>query len=189
MGIDRLRMVKAFDEGIDRLEQALRDCPADRWQASVWPVLRTDPWVWPSAGTEPVPERTEETIQQLSAFWVVAYHALFFLDLYATIDASTFSVPPYAANGPEELGFAADGAVALPGPAFGRDALLEWAEHGRQKVHATITAVTDEQLATLLTGHHPRAGETFEQVLRVNLAHVDEHGSQLAGLVSPSAPA
>lgn len=180
MTIDRAAMTAAFHDAIDRLEQALAACRDDRWEASVWPVPRTDPWVWPAPGVTPVPERTDESIQAFSAFWGVAYHTLWFLDFYASINPTGFESPDYIRGGPEELGFADDGAVALPGPSFTRDALLAYVAHGRTKVTATLADATEAELATPMPGGHPWAGTTLADLLRVNLNHVVDHGSRLA---------
>ena len=176
-------MKQDFDAAIDRIERALRACPDDRWEQSLWPVPRTDPWVWPSPGVEPVRERTDESIQRFSAFWCVAYHALWFLDYYGTPPGQPFDSPDYVKGGPEELGFAADGAVAVPGPSFDRDAMLRYADHGRRKIQATLASVTDTELAIPCPDEHPRAGETFAELLHVNLDHLVEHGSQMERFV------
>ena len=184
MGIDRDGMGERFEEAIDRLEAAVRDCPPHLWHESLWPVPRTDPWVWPQPGVEPVPERTDESIQRFSAFWCVAYHALFFLDLYATPIGRPFELPDDIKGGPEDLGFGADGAVAVPNETWPQEALVRYADHGRRKIRETLASVTDEDLARRCPNDHPRAGQTFGEVLQVNLAHVREHGGQLADFLA-----
>ena len=181
--IDRAELVRRFDAALDRLEAALRDCPEEHWDDSVWPVPRTDPWVWPQPGIEPVPERTDASIQRFSAFWCIAYHCLWFLDYYLTTGDESFDSPEYVKGGPEELGFAADGAVAVPGATFPRDALLRYLDHGRRKVHDVVPSVDAAVLARPCPDDHPRAGETFGQVWLVNASHVEEHGAQLAAFV------
>ena len=183
MKLDREALVTRFDVALDRLETAVRECPDEHWNDSVWPVPRTDPWVWPHPGVEPVPERTDETIQRFSAFWCVAYHALWFLDFYLETGGRPFDSPAYVKGGPEELGFAADGAVAVPGETFPRDALLRYAAHGRHKVHEVIPEADDAVLARPCPSDHPRAGETYGQVWLANVAHVEEHGAQLEAFV------
>ena len=178
--IDREALVRRYDAALDVLEHALTACPDDRWHDSVWHVPRTDAWVWPQPGVEPVPERTDESIQRFSAFWCVAYHCLWFLDYYLTTGDDAYETPEYMQGGPEELGFAADGAVAVPNETWPREALLRHLEHGRRKAHDVIPRVPDEVLDRPCPNHHPRAGETFGQVWLVNVAHVEEHGAQLA---------
>ena len=50
----------AFEAAIDRLEAALRECPDDLWDRSIWVVKKTDPWIWPKDGQ--AHGRTEESI-------------------------------------------------------------------------------------------------------------------------------
>jgi hypothetical protein len=166
-----------FEVAIADLEAAIRECPDDRWEASVWEVKQTDAWMWPLPGTEPIPERTVESIQRQSHFWVVAYHCLWFLDQYSAAD---FDMPTRfveARGGPEELPFpAADGAAPLPGQAIGRDVLLRYLDWGRAQLRERIGTV---DMATPVGSHHPHAGKTLAQLYQVNLDHLREHGGQL----------
>jgi hypothetical protein len=179
MQIDRTALVEEYRAAIDALERTLRACPEELWDRSVWPVRTTDPWVWPAAGTEPVPERTEESIQRFSAFWVVAYHCLWFLDYYATNDAERFRSPEMVRGGPEEQGFAADGAVALPTGQVSRAVLLEYTAYCRRKVEEEIRRAAEADFRRPRPSGHPHAGETYAELLEGNLAHVREHGGQL----------
>ena len=183
VALDRLELCRQFDAAIDDLEQALRDCPDDMWEASMWHVPRTDPWVWPNPGTEPIPERTDESIQQFSAFWSVAYHCLWFLDFYVTANPASFESPEYVRGGPEEMAWPEDGAAPLPGPAFDRKALLAYADHGRRQVRQRIETIPDEALDARCQPGHPHAGKTLRELLDVNLAHVREHGGQMLQFV------
>jgi DinB family protein len=183
----RRKLCVAFDEAVDVLEGALRECPDGLWEASLWHVPRTDPWVWPAPDTEPVAERTDESIQRLSAFWVVAYHCLWFLDFYTTVDPSEFQSPEYVRGGPEEMAWPADGAAPLPGPAFSRDVLVRYAAHGRQRVKTRITETPDDEFDARCPAGHPHAGETLRELLQTNLDHMREHGQQLADFVRASA--
>jgi hypothetical protein len=184
----RRKLCAAFDEAVDVVEGALRECPDASREASMWHVPRTDPWVWPTPDTEPVVERTDESIQRFSAFWVIAYHCLFFLDLYVTADASGFETPEYVRGGPEEMEWPEDGAAPLPGPAISRESLLAYAGHGRRRVRHSIETMTEDDFEARCPAGHPRAGQTVRELLETNLAHVREHGRQLADFVRAAAP-
>lgn len=181
--VDRRQLCEQFDVAIDDLEAALRDCPDELWAASMWHVPRTDPWVWPAPGVEPVPERTDESIQQFSAFWVVGYHCLWFLDFYVTADPSGFESPEYIRGGPEEMAWPADGAAPFAHRVFSREDLLAYAEHGRRQVRERIESMPEEELAARCSSNHPHAGKTLRELLQVNLAHVREHGGQMLEFV------
>ncbi len=166
-----------FDAAIDDLAMALRTCPDNAWEESVWEVKRTDRWIWPKPGVEPIPERMTESVQRCSAFWAVAYHCIWFLDQYS---AAGFQMPTAfveARGGPEELPFpAADGAAPLPGPAISRDVLLRFLDFGRRQLHERIATVN---MTERVAQRHPHAGKTLGELYEVNLAHLREHGGQL----------
>lgn len=169
--------IEDFEAAIDDLETALRECPEDRWEQSVWEVKKTDAWMWPAPGVEPIPERTIESIQRQSHFWAVAYHCLWFLDQYS---GSDFEMPTKlvdARGGPEEIPFPApDGAAPLPGPAISRDVLLRYLDFGRQQLRERISVLDMDAPVSM---QHPHAGKSLGQLYDVNLAHLREHGAQL----------
>jgi hypothetical protein len=175
-------VLREFESAIDRLEQALRDCPAEHWESSVWVVRRSDPWMWPREGVGD--GRTEADIQVFSAFWLIAYHCLFFLDLYCWDQTGSFATPPEFADGPEDQGIDEHGAARFPNVGYSREQLLGYADFCRARVRRTLANLTDSQRATKLRRGHPHAGKTFEQLLQVNLAHVREHGEQLSSFVA-----
>jgi hypothetical protein len=180
---DRAEVAQQFKDAIDDLERALRQCPAELWEASIWPVARTDPWMWPREGTTPIPERTEQSIQQFSFFCNVAYHCLWYLDFYLTTDIAAFRSPDMVRGGPEEQDMADDGAARLPNPRYPRETLLAYLDYGRRRASERIRTVTNEELSALCPPNHPHAGKSLGQLLAVNLAHVQEHAAQLLAFV------
>lgn len=140
-----------FSSAIDMLENALRACPDSLWHAR----LSNDHTLPP----------------EFSEFWYVAYHTLFWLDLYLSGSQDGFAPPaPFTLA---EL----DPAGLLPERPYTRDELLAYLEHGRRKCRATIESLTDD---------HARRpcifswGEVyFLELLLDNMRHVQEHGAQL----------
>lgn len=175
-------MLSEFESAIDRFARALKDCPDEYWNSSLWVVKRTDPWMWPKNGDGD--GRTEEMIQVFSSFWLIAYHCLFFLDLYCWDETGTFATPPEFANGPEDQGIDEFGAARFPNVTYSREQLLNYVEYCRRRVRETLANLTDTQRAIRLSPGHPHAGKTFEQLLGVNLAHVREHGAQLSKFIA-----
>lgn len=175
-------MLGDFEGAIDRFERALRDCPNEHWGSSLWIVRRTDPWMWPRRGNGD--GRTEEAIQVFSAFWLIAYHCLFFLDLYCWDERGTFATPAEFANGPEDQGIDEFGAARFPNVAYTREQLLGYVEYCRGRVRETLLSLTPERRAIKLRPGHPHAGKTFEQLLGVSLAHLREHGDQLTAFIA-----
>ncbi|HEX6488257.1 MAG TPA: DinB family protein [Candidatus Dormibacteraeota bacterium] len=175
-------MLAEFEIAIDRLERAIRGCPEEHWGSSLWVVKRTDPWMWPKGG--PGDGRTEAAIQVFSQFWLIAYHCLFFIDLYCWDETGHFATPPEFANGPEDQGIDEFGAARFPNVSYSREQLLGYLAYGRGRVRTTLGGLTDAQRAIKLRPGHPHAGKTFEQLLGVNLAHVREHGDQLTAFIA-----
>jgi hypothetical protein len=142
---------RQFGSAIDMLENAMRACPDDLWKVQLWPV------------TAPNPE--------LSAFWYIAYHTLFWLDLYLTGAVEGFAPPePFTLD---EL----DPAGLTPERTYTKDELQTYLEHDRTKCQATIDLLTDErawQICKFPWGEVP-----FLELLLDNMRHVQEHAAQL----------
>jgi hypothetical protein len=180
----RAQLAASFEQAIDVVENAIRQCSDDLWQASLWRVRRTDPWVWPTkdenAGT-----RTEEQIQVFSSFWLVAYHCLFFADYYLWDGVGDWSTPPAFAGGAEDQAIGPDGAAVLPNLVYTREQLLNYAAHCRARARAVLGNLTAEQTRRRCGPRHPHREKTFGELLEVNLVHIGEHGAQLRTAVQP----
>ena len=74
--IDNEMLWRQFGAAIDMLGDALRDCPDELWEKSLW---EDQPDQWVAAG--------------FSAFWYLGYHTLFWLDLYLTGAEEGFAPP------------------------------------------------------------------------------------------------
>jgi hypothetical protein len=169
-----------YEAAIDELEQAIRGCPDEMREASLWNVERTDPWIWPADGKGDG-THTDESIQVFSAFWYVAYHCIFDLDFYLSGGPPEFSTPePF--GGPEEHGADERGAQ-LPYPVYTRAELLGYLAHGQAKAARTLATLTNEQVEAPCPPGSPYAGRPFGDLLEINLAHLQEHGRQLAGFL------
>lgn len=146
---------RQFGAAMDMLENALHGCPDGLWAEPLW----NDPQ--PCAG--------------LSEFWYVAYHALFWLDLYLTGTDDGFSPPaPFDLN---EL----DPAGLLPERQFTREELLAYLEHNRRKCRAAIENLTDERARQ--TCKFPWGELSYAELLLDNMRHVQEHAAQLSMLL------
>jgi hypothetical protein len=142
---------RQFGASIDMLENALRACPGELWIARLW----SDP-----------KQRSE-----FSEFWYVAYHTLFWLDLYLSGSIEGFTPPaPFTLD---EL----DPAGLLPERRYTRDELLSYLDHGRQKCRTTIETLTDDQAHQLCKFSWGEV--SFAELLLDNMRHVQEHAAQL----------
>jgi len=101
---------RQFGAAIEMLENALLACPDELWS-----------------------DRSRRP-----EFWYVAYHTLFYLDVY-----SSGSVKAYTPPAPFTLSELEDD--VMPPRVYGKDELLAFLVHGRQRCRAAIETMTDDK--------------------------------------------
>lgn len=141
-----------FGAAIDMLANALSTCPDELWHTPI----SNDPSMPP----------------EFSEFWYVAYHALFWLDLYLSGSIEGFAPP--APFGLEEL----DPAGVLPARPFSRAELLTYLAYAREKCQETMEGLTDEK--ALRQCKFSWGELSFLELLLYNMRHVQEHAAQLS---------
>jgi hypothetical protein len=171
----RTSVGRAYDSAIDGLAMALRDCPDALWEASLWEVRKEQPFVWPVRRVDgafgDVADQ-EQLLQVHSAFWNVAYHALFHIDFYLSGAVLPFD-PPSPFREDEHRG------NVVPNGVYTRVELQTYLAYNRQKARDTFEALTDEKAATPLPRESQHAGKPFADLLLDNLLHAQEHAAQL----------
>ena len=131
---------------------ALRAFPDELWRERLW---------------DNPDERPE-----YSQAWYLAYHTLFWLDLYLSGAVEGFAPPaPFTLD---EL----DPAGLVPDRPYTQDELLDYLGHCRKKCQAVIEAMTDE--AAQGPCRFGRSEASFAELLLYNMRHVQEHGAQLS---------
>lgn len=142
---------RQFGAALDMFEKQLINCPDELWSQSLWQNSSTDPG--------------------FSDFWYIAYHTLFFLDLYLFGTYEGFKPPePFTLD---EL----DPAGVLPERIYTRGELLEYLRYCREKGNFYIERLTDQnalEICHLTWGDPP-----YLELLIDNLRHVQEHTAQL----------
>ena len=134
---------RQFGAAIDMLENAITACPEDVWCDRL----------------------------QRQEFWYIAFHTLFFLDLYLSESDRGFVPPaPFTLDEMDERGL-------LPDRVYTKEELQRYLEHGRRKCRETITAMTEER-ANRRSGFSWLDISTAE-VLLYNMRHVQHHAAQL----------
>ncbi len=134
---------RQFGAAIDMLDNAIAACSDDLWFAR--------------------PREPE--------CWYLAFHTLFWLDLYLSGPVEGFAPPP--PFGLEEL----DPAGVIPARPYTRDELRAYLAHCRAKCRATIDALTPERAAERFAygwGEAP-----FGELLLYNMRHVQHGAAQL----------
>ena len=150
LAMDTAIIWRQFGAAIDMLENALRACPDQLWNAPLW----SDP-----------AQRSE-----FAEFWYIAYHALFWLDLY--LSGSTEGFVPPAPFTLDELE-----AGLLPERRFNKEELLSYLDHGRRKCRAEIETLTVEKANRRCKFPWGEVG--YAELLLDNMRHIQEHGAQL----------
>ncbi len=119
-----------------------------------------------------------------SPFWHLAYHALYYTDLYLSDDEKAFRAMDYHEDRtnflPGDYGEFA-GVVTTPEKAYTRDQLLDYADHCLRKCDETFEKVTDARALE-------RCGFWWYELnvgefLLNNLRHVQHHVGQLTLLL------
>lgn len=139
----RTALASQFGAAIDMLAIAMRACPDD---------------IWADRARRP-------------EYWYLAYHTLFWLDLYLHGPVESFHPP--APFGLEEL----DPAGVLPDRVYSKGELLAYLDHCRGKCFATIESLTEERASRRYRYGWGEA--TFLELLMYNMRHVQHGAAQL----------
>jgi hypothetical protein len=132
-----------FGAALDMLENAIRACPDELWN---------------DRSQRPQP-------------WYLAFHTLFWLDLYLSESADGFAPP--APFGLEEL----DPAGVIPEHPYTKEELLTYLGHGRRKFHARIEALTEESAKRrFVIG---RVDLSIAELFLYNMRHIQHGAAQL----------
>jgi len=170
-------VLRTYARALRFMEDALRDCPDELWEASMWtvPGPEPEPLPNPDGSVDRDPEVQERLLQGGSAVWNVAYHALWHLDYDLT--GGFVSWEP-----PEPFGDQEGGRVRTR--TFTRDELLGYARWCWTRAQQTIASLTDESAATPLPANHRFRGQRYaEQIASIPL-HVVEHASQVRQFIT-----
>ncbi len=133
-----------FGAAIDMLDDAINLCPDHLWTTVVW----KDP----------------EDVRY-GQFWFVAYHTLFWLDLFFTGSMDGFAPPPPFKRG------------ALPDQPYTKEQVQAYLNSCRRKCQATIEGMTDEQAQQRCVFEWMEP--TFFELQLYSMRHVQEHAAQL----------
>jgi hypothetical protein len=137
-----------YGAAIDMLDDTINLCPEPLWTAVLW--------------------KDSEDVRY-GQFWFVAYHTLFWLDLYLTGYSDGFAPPPPFVRG------------TLPEKPYTKDQIRTYLDQCRSKCQSTIEALTDEKARQHCTFDWIEA--SFLEMQLYNMRHVQEHAAQLSLLL------
>jgi hypothetical protein len=132
-----------FGGAIDMLANAIRDCPPSRWG-----------------------DRS-----RYHEYWYMAYHTLFWLDLYLSGAVEGFAPPPPFTL--DEL----DPAGVLPDRVYTQDEMLGYLQHCREKCRKIIEALSDADARRRCS--FPWGESSYAELLLYNMRHVQHHTAQM----------
>jgi hypothetical protein len=133
-----------FGAAIDMLADAVNLCPDHLWTAVLW-------------------EDPDDAAY--GQFWFVAYHTLFWLDLYLYGASEGFAPPAPFKRG------------ALPAAPYTKDQVLTYLDQCRRKCQATIEGLTDEKAQQRCTFNWIEA--SYLEMQLYSMRHIQEHAAQL----------
>lgn len=104
-------------------------------------------------------------------FWYNAYHCLFFLDYYLTLDPKNFSPPnPFSLSEFEDR---------MPDRTYTKDEVLMYLKFCRKKCHDLLSGMNDEIAKSYWTNESKTMSYTVIEILLYNMRHVQHHSAQL----------
>jgi hypothetical protein len=133
-----------FGAAIDMFSDAIHLCPEHRWTDALW---------------------KDEDDPRYGQFWFIAYHTLYWLDLYLGGTKEGFAPPPPFIRG------------KLPDQPYTKDQIKNYLNECRQKCQATIEGLTDETANRVCKFEWMEP--TFLELQLYCMRHVQEHGAQL----------
>ena len=133
-----------YGAAIDTLSDAIELCPAPLWTAVVW---------------------QDDEDARYGQFWFIAYHTLFWLDLFLTGSSEGFLPPPPFVRG------------RLPDEPYTKDQVRAYLAQCRAKCRATVEGLTDERAREICT--FPWMEPSFLELQLYCMRHIMEHAGQL----------
>lgn len=104
-------------------------------------------------------------------FWYNAYHCLFFLDYYLTMETETFAPPvPFTLSEFEDT---------MPERVYTKEEVLTYLQFCRNKCHDFIKGLTDETAQRNWVNKSKTMDYPVVEILLYNLRHVQHHAAQL----------
>jgi hypothetical protein len=145
MDIDYRTIVwRQYGAALDMFADAVRLCPDPLWTAFLW-------------------QDAED--ERYGQFWFIAYHTVFWSDLFLTGSSEGFAPPPPFVRG------------RLPDQPYTKEQVLAYLGECRGRCQATLAALTDEraQQRCVFAWMEP----SFLELQLYAMRHVQEHAGQL----------
>lgn len=171
-----------FEDALDVVEAAIRDCTDELWQMNMWEVPDDDPASevrGPDGNLITDPAERHPLVQRHGQPWGVAWHALEILHYDLTAGAGFVPWeywPPFGGRTGSDV-------TTLP-TLWTRADLLGYVAHCRQLVDDTLKELTDEEAATVVPPGRRARGRPYAWLLTSIPGHVMEHASQVRQFIT-----
>ncbi len=176
---------RSFDQALDLMAAAVRDCTDDLWESGMWQV--TPPGAdhqFLGSDWSPITDEAQRStlierwVHRRSTPWSVAWHALEVFDYDLNGEFGPWTPPPPFAGHPHWRD--------LPGlpAAWSRSEIGGYIDHCRQRAHDTLEDMTDERAATLLPPAHRNEGQPYSWSLTGLAVHTTEHAAQIRQFIT-----
>lgn len=151
---------KQYGAALDTLDNTLAACPDALWRQPVWHAAA-------------VPSRRTE-------FWYVAYHTLYWLDVYLYGTEDGFAPPPPFALTEQE-----DGDGPIPDVTYTKEQLRGYLAALRQTLYDITATLSDERARQPVSFGWMREGEvvTYAELQLYTMRHLQGHAAELSLLL------
>jgi hypothetical protein len=104
-------------------------------------------------------------------FWYNAYHSLFFLDFYLSLDATNFSPPaPFSLSEFEDR---------MPERVYSKEEVLSYLQFCRHKCFQLIDGLTAQSMTDRWRNESGSMDYSMVEIILYNMRHVQHHAAQL----------
>jgi hypothetical protein len=181
---------RSFEQALDLLAAAVRDCTDELWETSMWLVPVPGPdrqfldsdWN-PVTDAEQRSRLVQRWAERWSTPWSLAWHALEILDYDLDGESGPWSPPPPFTGHPHWRDL-----PSLPG-AWSRSEVLAYVDYCRQRVGHVLADMTDEKAATPLPDAHRYRGQPHAWIIMSLVGHTTEHASQIRQFITAAGSA
>jgi hypothetical protein len=178
-------LAHSFEQALDMLAAAVRDCPEALWETSMWRVpapgvdhqfLAPD---W-SLVTDPAQRDAlaRRWVERRATPWSVAWHALEVFDYDLNGELGPWSPPPPFAGHPHWRDLA-----SLPS-AWSPSEVLGYVDHCRRQMRSALAEMTEEKSARPLPAAHRYSGQPHARIITGLLVHTAEHAAQIRQFIT-----
>lgn len=178
-------LARSFDDALNMLAAAVRDCHQSLWEQSMWRVEAPGPeFNFLGPDWQPITDATQRSqlierwVERRSTPWSVAWHALETLDYDLNGEFGPWSPPPPFAGHPHWRDLPT---LAAP---WTQSEIIGYIDHCREQVRTTLVEMTEGKAATPLPQAHRYHGQPHAQIITGLLVHTTEHAAQIKQFIT-----